>query len=108
MRDGTSNTMLFTERYMPLDGEHVLTTVQHASQPSSAGGEDSWGLWQINVQSNQHGPNALENDLHDGGLSSEGDIQRGGWISDVTYEDLAGGTAVATETLAIAHEGVLL
>ena len=44
---------------------------QDASQPS---GEDSRGLWQINVEPN------------------DGNIQKSGWISDVTYEGLQGGT----------------
>jgi hypothetical protein len=54
---------------------------------SSTSGEDSRGLWQINVAPN------------------DGNIQKGGWISDVTFEGLQGGTAVAMETLTIAHEG---
>lgn len=85
MTDGTSNTFMYAEKFQLLDGEHVLTTVQHA-----AGGEDSRGLWQINV------------------APDEGAIRKGGWICDVTHEDLPGGTTVAMETLTIAHEGFLL
>src|SRR5215207_3675159 len=108
MVDGTSNTVLFSERYTRPDGEHVLTAVQHASQTSSAVGEDSRGLWQINLEPDQHGPNAFEHDQNDGGAPSEGNIRTGGWISDVTYEDSQGGNAVAMETLTIAHEGLSL
>jgi hypothetical protein len=71
--DGTSNTVLFAERHLRPDGEHVLTAVQHGSQT--------------------YGP---------------GNVQKGGWISDVTYERSSGGTAVAMETLTIAHEGIEL
>ena len=83
--DGTSNTFMYAEKFQLPDGEHVLTTVQH-----SAGGEDSRGLWQINVAADADG------------------VRKGGWITDVTYETLPGGTAVAIETLTIAHEGILL
>ena len=53
---------------------------------TSAGGEDSWGLWQINVEPNQYDPDAFANDLHDSPT----------------------GPAVAMETLTIAHEGYWL
>jgi prepilin-type processing-associated H-X9-DG protein len=53
-------------------------------------GEDSRGLWQINVDPAQ-----------------TNDVQKGEWITDVTYQsvDLLG--QPATETLTIAHEGFL-
>ncbi len=89
MMDGTSNTFMYAEKFQLPDGEYVLTAVQHhANEPSSAG-EDSRGLWQINLE------------------PGNGNIQKGGWISDVTYE-ASGGNAVAMETLTIAHEGLLL
>ena len=53
---------------------------------TSAGGEDSWGLWQINVEPNQYDPDAIASDLHDSPT----------------------GPAVAMETLTIAHEGYWL
>ena len=53
---------------------------------TSAGGEDSWGLWQINVEPNQYDPDGFANDLHDS----------------------PAGSAVAMETLTIAHEGYWL
>ena len=46
-------------------------------------GEDSLGLWQINVEPNQYDPDAFANDLYDPPT----------------------GPAVATETLTIVHEG---
>ena len=88
--DGTSNTFMHAEKFHFLEGEHVLTSVHHAPPAGAAGGEDSRGLWQINIQ------------------PSEGGVSKGGWISDVTYEGSAGGNAVAMETLTIAHEGILL
>jgi hypothetical protein len=112
MMDGTSNTVLLGERYLPLDGEHALTAVQHASHPGS-GGEDSRGLWQINLETKHCGPNVIENDPYYAVTPDEGDLRKGGWISDVTYSDVTceaspGGTIVAMETLTIAHEGLLL
>jgi hypothetical protein len=90
MMDGTSNTFMYAEKFRLPDGEYVLTAIQHhANEPSSAGGEDNRGLWQINLE------------------PGKGNIQKGGWISDVTYE-ASGGNAVAMETLTIAHEGLLL
>jgi hypothetical protein len=53
---------------------------------TSAGGEDSWGLWQINVEPNQYNPDTFANDLHDSPTRP----------------------AVAMETLTIAHEGYWL
>jgi hypothetical protein len=91
VKDGTSNTFMYAEKFQLPDGEYVLTAVQHhANEPGSAGGEDSRGLWQINLE------------------PGNGNIQKGGWISDVTYEASPGGNAVAMETLTIAHEGILL
>ena len=53
---------------------------------TSAGGEDIWGLWQINVEPNQYNPDTFANDLHDSPTRP----------------------AVAMETLTIAHEGYWL
>ena len=83
--DGTTNTFMYAERFQLPDGEHVLTAVQHA-----ATGEESRGLWQINAR------------------PCEGGVRKGDWISDVTYESLQNGNAVAVESLTIAHEGLLL
>jgi hypothetical protein len=82
--DGTSNTLMYAERYLLSDGAYVLTAVEHAA------GEDSRGLWQINVR------------------PCEIDVHKGDWISDVTYEDMQNGNAVAVESFAIAHEDILL
>ena len=82
--DGTSNTFMYAERYLLPDGAYLLTAVEHAA------GEDSRGLWQINVR------------------PCEGGVHKGNWISDVTYEDLQDGNAVAIEPLTIAHEGIFL
>ena len=89
-KDGTSNTFMVAEKFQLPDGEYVLTAVQHAGQPGAAGGEDSRGLWQINV------------------APYEGEIQKGGSISDVSHGQLPGENAVAMETLTVAHEGILL
>ena len=83
--DGTSNTFMYAEKFQFQDKEHVLTTVQHA-----AGGEDSLGLWQINAR------------------ACDGSVRKGDWISDVTYENLQEGNAVAVESLTVAHEGILI
>ena len=89
--DGASNTFMFAEKFQGPDGEYVLAAVQHyATQASSGGGEDSFGLWQINAE------------------PSEASLHKGGWICDVTYEHSPTGTAVAIETITIAHEGMLL
>ena len=90
VKDGTSNTFMVGEILPGPDGEYLLTAIQHPGQPSSTRGEDSRGLWQINIQ-----PTA-------------GDIQKGGWISDVSHGQSANGNAVAMETLTIASEGILL
>ena len=89
VKDGTSNTFMYAEKFQLPDGEHVLTAIQHDAREPSSAGEDSRGLWQINLE------------------PGKGNIQKGGWISDVTYE-ASGGNAVAMETLTIAHEGILL
>ena len=88
--DGTSNTIMVGEIIPSPGGEYLLTAIQHTGRPSASGGEDSRGLWQINVQ-----PTA-------------GDIQKGGWISDVSHGQLPNGNAVAMETITIAHEGIIL
>jgi hypothetical protein len=36
IKDGTSNTVLFSERYGSPDDEYVLTAVQHVSQPEAS------------------------------------------------------------------------
>jgi hypothetical protein len=90
VQDGTSNTIMVAEKFQLLDGEYVLTAVQHTGEPGAAGSEDSRGLWQINVA-----PHGAE-------------IQKGGWISDVSYERLPGESTVAMETLTITHEGIML
>ena len=82
--DGTSNTFMHAERFQFADAGYSLTSVQHA-----AGGEDSRGLWQINVQ------------------ACDGSVRKGDWISDVT-DVLQDGNAVAIESLTIAHEGFSL
>ena len=89
VKDGTSNTIMVAEKFQFPDGEYVLTAVQHAGQ-TGALGEDSRGLWQINIQ------------------PSGGEIRKGGWILDVSHGPLPGENAVAMETLTIAHEGILL
>jgi hypothetical protein len=101
--DGTSNTVLFSERHLRPDGDYLLTSVQHpaaeyegsflggvfvASGDVNGTGEDSLALWQINVEPSQGSP----------------DIQKGEWITDATYE---GGTTVAMEFFTISHEGFL-
>ena len=101
--DGTSNTVLLSERYLRPDDDYLLTSVQHsaaeyegsflggvfvASGDVNGTGEDSLALWQINVEPSQDSP----------------DIQKGEWITDTTYE---GGTTVAMESLTISHEGFL-
>ncbi len=53
---------------------------------ASAGGEDSWGLWQVNVEPNQYDPGAFANDLYNSPTEP----------------------AVAIETLTVAHEGWLI
>ena len=88
--DGTSNTIMVSEIYPRSDGEYLLTAIQHTGRPSASGGEDSRGLWQINIQ-----PTA-------------GDIQKGGWIFDASHGPSANGNAVAMETITIASEGILL
>lgn len=90
VRDGTSNTIMVGEILPRPDGEHMLTAIQHPGQPSGTQGEDSRGLWQINIQ-----PTA-------------GEIQKGGSISDVSHGQSANGNAVAMETITIASEGILL
>ena len=55
-------------------------------------GEDSWGLWQINVEPAREDPDVFDcSEL----------VQ---WAASPT----PGGAEVAMETLAIAHEGLLL
>ena len=128
--DGTSNTVLFVERYGSPDGEYVLTAVQHVSQPEASvpetgdevligfefgdvnGGEDSRGLFQINVdpvQSDADTFDCSELTQWASGTPLEGGVRKGDWITDVTYEsvELLGQSTVATETLTIAHEGFL-
>ena len=56
------------------------------SEPHPPHGEDSLGLWQINVEPNQYNPDTFANDLHDSPTRP----------------------AVAMETLTIAHEGYWL
>ena len=36
--DGTSNTLMFAEKFARQDGEYVLTSTQHWSQPGFVGG----------------------------------------------------------------------
>jgi hypothetical protein len=135
IKDGTSNTVLFSERYGSPDDEYVLTAVQHVSQPEASvpetgdevligfefgdvnGGEDSRGLFQINVDPAQ--PNVGTFDCSEltqwaSGTPQEGDVRKGDWITDVTYESDTGSHALYqdvfvptldTETLIIAHEG---
>ena len=55
------------------------------SEAHAPHGEDSLGLFQINVEPNQYDPDAFANDLYD-----------------------PTGPAVATETLTIVHEGFLV
>jgi Lysozyme like domain len=90
--DHTPGALLFRFSSEPV-ADHAVTwtaiALAESGGASSTSGEDSRGLWQINVEPN-------------------GNIQKGGWISDVTYEGLQGGTAVAMETLTIAHEGYWL
>ena len=88
--DGTSNTIMIGEILPRPDGDYLLTAIQHPGRPSAAGGEDSRGLWQINIQ-----PTA-------------GEIQKGGWILDASHGQSANGNAVAMETITIASEGILL
>ena len=79
---------MFAEKFQHSDGDYMLTAIEHAGQSNSGGGEDNFGLWQINVD--------------------EGSHHKGGWICDVTYEHSPTGTAAAIETITIAHEGMLL
>lgn len=89
VKDGTSNTLMVGEIFHGADGEYLLTSVQHSGRPGASGGEDSRGLWQINIQ-------------------PHGDIQKGRWIMDASHEPSANGNAVAMETITIASEGILL
>ncbi len=73
------------------DDAFVFTAIALAesggnSEPHPPHGEDSLGLFQINVEPNQYDPDAFANDLHDSPT----------------------GPAVAMETLTIAHEGYWL
>jgi lysozyme-like protein len=72
------------------DDAFVFTAIALAesggnSEPHAPHGEDSLGLFQINVEPNQYDPDAFANDLYD-----------------------PTGPAVATETLTIVHEGFLV
>jgi hypothetical protein len=100
--DGTSNTIMIAEKHMSQDGAHVLTSVQHASQTYATGtgfmggvfvasgdvdgAEDSLGLWQINAEPARPFSQPV--------------------TFTATISNLEG--TVATETITIAHEGLLL
>jgi Lysozyme like domain len=91
--DHTPGALLFNFSSEPVADNAITWTaiaMAESGGASSTSGEDSRGLWQINVEPN------------------DGNIQKGGWISDGTFEGLQGGTTVARETLTIAHEGYWL
>jgi hypothetical protein len=82
IQHGTTDTSLVDQSGTEASSRLFVGNLTLDSQ-ASAGGEDSWGLWQINVEPNQYDPDAFANDLYDPPT----------------------GPAVATETLTIVHEG---
>jgi len=99
--DGTSNTLMLGEKYLPED-DYVLTFVEHTSQPYSTdggfiggvfvaagdvnGAEDSLGLWQTDVEPARP-------------------IGEPVTFTATIYNPEV---AIGTETLTIAHEGFLM
>jgi hypothetical protein len=95
----------------------LLPAVRIDDGEASNGGEDSRGLFQINVDPAQ--PNVGTFDCSEltqwaSGTPQEGDVRKGDWITDVTYESDTGSHALYqdvviptldTGTLIIDHEG---
>src|SRR5262249_30343513 len=115
--DGTSNTLMYAEKFQLEDGAYVLTAIEHAGVITlhSIGG--------VTVASGDvdGATDTFEFDFCDGGTApGQPDIRTGTWIMDATYETgshllyqnvlvppppLETGPAVAMETLTIGHEG---
>ena len=115
--DGTtkvySKPLTFTATVTtPYDDGLLLPAVRIDDGEASNGGEDSRGLFQINVDPAQPDVDTFDcSELTQwaSGTPLEGGVRKGDWITDVTYEsvELLGQSTVATETLTIAHEGFL-
>jgi hypothetical protein len=85
IQHGTTDTSLVDQSGTEASSRLFVGNLTLDSQ-ASAGGEDSWGLWQVNVEPNQYDPGAFANDLCDSPTEP----------------------AVAMETLTVAHEGWLI
>jgi hypothetical protein len=114
--DGTSNTLMYAEKFQLEDGAYVLTAIEHA------GIDTLHAIGGVTVASGDvdGATDTFEFDFCDGGTAA--DIGTGTWIMDTTYETgshllyqdvfvpppLETGPAVAMETLTIGHEGFWL
>jgi hypothetical protein len=95
------------------DKGYLLTSVSHRATDPSQLGEPVTFTYTVSVEPSGNGaantPGALLFRF-DHEPTVQGGIQKGDWITDVTYESvgLLGQPTIATETLTIAHEGFFL
>jgi hypothetical protein len=91
----------------------VLTPISHRATDQNQLGEPVTFTYTVSIEPSATGPVHTPGALFftfDGEPTAQGDVQKGDWITDVTYESvgLLGQPTIATETLTIAHEGFLL
>ena len=79
------------------------------AEPHTPHGEDSRGLWQINVDPAQtDNPDTFDcSELTQWATAREGGVPNGDWITDLTYQSVEVLGQPATETIDIAHAGLL-
>lgn len=95
------------------DKGYLLTSIAHTATDQSRPGEPVTFTFTVTIEPSAtepvHTPRSLLFSFHCE-PAVQGGVRKGGWITDVTHnsEGLSGQSTVATETLTIPHEGLLL